>query len=256
MPIQLKSKSEIEIMRKANMLVFEVLETLEEMVMPGVTTNDLNSKALEMTKNAGAVAAFLNYPAHSSSVQPFPGAICASKNEEIVHGIPNDVPLVEGDIISVDYGCCIEGFYGDSARTIAVGKISDEADKLLKVTKDSLFAAISQCRKGNRIGDISNAVQTMVEKSGFGVVREFVGHGIGKKMHEPPHVPNFGRASQGRVLKPGLVLAIEPMVTVGSYQTKVLSDGWTAVTRDGSLAAHFEHTVAITDGDPYILSKP
>ncbi len=256
MSIQLKSKDEIELMRKANMIVFEVHQALREMVVPGVTTRDLDEKAKELCLKKGAKPAFLGYPASSPSVQDFPGVICASPNEVIVHGIRNDVPLKEGDIISIDFGCCIDGFFGDAAVTHGVGKIDKAAEELLKVTSDSLEDAIVQCRAGNRIGDISHAVQTRVESRGFGVVREFVGHGIGRNMHEPPHVPNFGKAGQGRVLKPGLVLAIEPMVTAGTFETRILEDGWTAVTRDGSLAAHFEHTVAITDGDPYVLSRP
>ena len=256
MSIKLKNKAEIDIMRRANMIVAEVLETLTEMVSPGVTTADLDAKAKELTKKAGAEAAFLNYPAPHKGVPPFSGVICSSVNDVIVHGIPDDVPLKEGDIISVDYGCCLEGFYGDSARTIAVGDVSPQAQKLMEVTKASLDDAIAQCYEGNRIGDISNAVQTRVESNGFGVVREFVGHGIGRSMHEPPHVPNFGQAGQGRVLKPGLVIAIEPMVVTGSIATKILKDGWSAATEDGGLAAHYEHSVAITDGEPYVLSRP
>jgi len=228
--MELKSKSEIDILREANLIVADVLGELEAMVEPGVTTNDMNQKAANLTKKHGAKSAFLGYPAPSAGVEPFPGLICASLNDAIVHGIPNNVPLKEGDIISVDYGCEFKGFFGDSARTIPVGKISDETQRLLDVTRSSLEAAIEQCQAGNRIGDISHAVQTVVEKEGFGVVREFVGHGIGRNMHEPPHVPNFGRPGQGRVLKPGLVIAIEPMVTIGSFETKLLDDGWTAVT--------------------------
>ncbi len=254
--MELKSKSEIDILREANLIVADILSELEAMVEPGVTTNKLNQRAAELTKKHGAKSAFLGYPAPSPGVESFPGLICASLNDAIVHGIPNDVPLKEGDILSVDYGCEHKGFFGDSARTIPVGNISEETQRLLDVTKASLDAAIEQCHVGNRIGDISNAVQTVVEKAGFGVVREFVGHGIGRNMHEPPHVPNFGRQGQGRVLKPGLVIAIEPMVTIGSFETKLLEDGWTAVTRDGSLAAHFEHSVAITADGPIVLSRP
>ncbi len=256
MSIQLKSKAEIEIMRKAGMIVYEVLQVLREMVAPGVTTLDLDRKALELTEKAGAKPAFLNYPASNRKAPPFPGVICASKNDAIVHGIPDSVPLKEGDIISIDYGCTFEGFYGDSATTVPVGKIEPLHEKLLQVTEQSLQDAITQCQAGNRIGDIGYAVQSRVEKHGFGIVREFVGHGIGRAMHEPPHVPNFGAAGQGRILKPGLVIAIEPMITTGSFETKLLEDGWTAVTRDGSFAAHFEHTVAITDSGPYVLSRP
>ena len=256
MTIQLKSKAEIEVMRKANLIVHEVLQSLKEMVKPGISTLDLDRRAAELTKERGAEPAFLGYPASSPSIKPFSGVICASRNEAIVHGLPNATPLAEGDVISIDFGCVIDGFYGDSAITVPVGKISPEATKLLEVTAQSLEDAIRECYAGNRIGDISAAVQRRVEANGFGIVREFVGHGIGRAMHEPPHVPNFGHAGQGRVLKPGLVLAIEPMVVVGSYETRILDDGWTAVTKDGSLAAHFEHTVAITDGAPYVLSRP
>ncbi|MBP9838621.1 MAG: type I methionyl aminopeptidase, partial [Proteobacteria bacterium] len=177
-------------------------------------------------------------------------------NEAIVHGLPNSTPLKEGDILSIDYGCVFEGYYGDSAITVPIGKISAENQKLLDVTKQSLEEAILACKPGNRIGDISEAVQVLVEKNGFGIIREFVGHGIGTAMHEPPPVPNFGKAGQGRVLKPGMVIAIEPMVSVGSFNVKVLADGWTAVTADGSMAAHFEHTVAITDNGCWVLSRP
>ncbi|MCB0346996.1 MAG: type I methionyl aminopeptidase [Bdellovibrionales bacterium] len=256
MSIELKTEAEIEIMRQADLLVHRVLGELEQMVAPGVTTAQLNARAIEITKEAGAEAAFLNYPASSPSVAPFPGVICASVNEVIVHGIPNDVPMKEGDIISIDYGCCLNGFYGDAAKTVAVGAISEEAQRLLDVTEQALEDAIEQCRPGNRIGDISHAVQKRVEANGFGVVREFVGHGIGRSMHEPPHVPNFGSPGMGRVLRSGMVLAIEPMVTAGAYEAKVLEDGWSAVTRDGSLSAHFEHSVAITESGPYVLSRP
>lgn len=256
MPIELKSPDEIKLMREPNLLVHKVLGSIRERVVPGVTTRELDQLAREIAAEAEAECAFLGYPSNHSDVEAFPGAICASVNEAIVHGIPNDTPLSEGSILSVDFGCKINDFYGDSAVTIPVGKVSPETEKLLEITKNSLAAAISQCMPGNRIGDIGNAVQSMVEPAGFGVVREFVGHGIGRAMHEPPHVPNFGVPGQGRVLRPGMVLAIEPMVTAGSYQTKILEDGWTAVTKDGSLSAHFEHTVAITENGPIVLSLP
>lgn len=253
--IQLKSKSDIEKMRRACGIVREVLQALTEMVAPGITTADLDAKALELTKARGATPAFLGYPSANAGVKPFPGVICASLNEAIVHGIPNSRPLREGDILSIDYGCMIDGFFGDSATTVAVGKISDVAAKLLKVTEGSLQRAIEQCLPGNRIGDISHAVQSYVEQHGFHVVREFVGHGIGRAMHEAPQVPNFGPSGQGRPLRPGLVIAIEPMVTVGTFETKLLDDGWTAITKDASLAAHFEHTVAITESKPLVLTS-
>ena len=256
MAVQLKSKADIEKLRRANMIVCEVLDVLQEMVSPGVTSLELDAKAREICIARGARPAFLNYPARSSEVQAFPAVICASRNEAIVHGIPDSVPLVEGDIISVDFGCCLDGFFGDSARTFAIGKISDEAQRLLDVTKQSLDDAIAACIVGNRIGDVGYAVQRRAEQAGFGIVREFVGHGIGQAMHEEPQVPNFGFPGKGRPLRPGLVIAVEPMVTVGNFETKILEDGWTAVTRDGSLSAHFEHSIAITDEGPYVLSRP
>jgi len=256
MSIILKSKQEIDLMRRAGAVVYEVLMTLKEMVAVGVTTRMLDDEAKRLTAKAGAVSAFLNYPASNPKVIPFPGVICSSKNEVIVHGIPDDVPFKEGDIISIDYGCSLNGWFADSAVTVGVGEITPAAEKLLKATKDSLRLAIEECLPANRIGDISSAVQKRVEKEGFSVVREFVGHGIGQAMHEAPAVPNFGQAKQGRALRPGMVIAIEPMVTAGSPDAKVLEDGWTAVTRDGSLAAHFEHTVAITEGKPVIITLP
>ncbi|MCL4127469.1 UNVERIFIED_CONTAM: hypothetical protein GTU68_016359 [Idotea baltica] len=238
------------------MVVWEVHQALRESVKPGVTTAELNEEALRMCKAAGAEPAFLGYPSGKRSVPAFPGVLCTSVNEEIVHGIPNERPLREGDILSIDFGCCLEGYFGDAAVTHAIGQISDEATELLRITEESLELAIQQCVPGKRIGDISHAVQNCVEKKGFGVVREFVGHGIGENMHEPPHVPNFGKAGRGFSLKPGMVLAIEPMITAGDFAVKMLSDGWTAVTSDGSLSAHFEHSVAITDSEPYVLSRP
>ena len=243
-------------MRRAGAIVYEVLQTLKEMARPGVTTRDLDDKAKAMTKERGAVSAFLGYPASSKDVIPFPGVICASRNEVIVHGIPDDVPMKEGDILSIDYGCSLDGYFADSALTVKIGPVSADAERLLKATEESLKLAIEQCFATNRIGDISSAVQRRVEREGLSVVREFVGHGIGTKMHEPPAVPNFGQPKQGRPLRPGMVLAIEPMITVGSYVTELLEDGWTAVTADRSLAAHFEHTVAITEGAPIVVTLP
>jgi methionyl aminopeptidase len=256
MPIELKSPQEIEVMREANLLVFKVLGAVRELVKPGVTTRELDEVARDIARDAGAECAFLGYPSSHADIPSFPGAICASVDDQIVHGIPNENPLAEGSILSVDFGCKINDFYGDSAVTIPVGRVSSDTEKLLDITQESLDAAISQCVPGKRIGDIGHAVQSVVEPAGFGVVREFVGHGIGRAMHEPPHVPNFGIPGQGRVLRPGMVLAIEPMVTQGNYQTKILDDGWTAVTKDGSLSAHFEHTVAITENGPIVLSLP
>ena len=254
MSIELKTKAEIGLLRSANLIVRDVLEQLAALVRPGVTTRELDRVARELTSKAGAQPAFLDYPSPTRGVAPFPGVICASVNEVIVHGIPNDDPLKDGDILSIDYGCCYQEFFGDAAITVPVGVISEAAKRLLHVTEAALSAAIVKCRAGNRIGDISAAVQTLAEGAGYSIVREFVGHGIGRAMHEPPHVPNFGIEGQGRLLRPGMILAIEPMVTMGSYETKVLADGWSAVTKDGSLAAHFEHSVAITENEPIVLS--
>ena len=255
--IQLKSWDDIQIMRHANMLVYEVLQTLREMAVSGVATLDLDRRAHEMTLQRGAIPAFLGYKGSSTKVVPFPGVICASVNDEIVHGVPNSRPLKCGDVLSIDYGCSINGFFGDAAISFAVGGVcSDEAQLLIDTTEQCLESAIDQCKDGNRIGDISFAIQQRAESRNFGVVREFVGHGIGKAMHEPPSVPNFGKANQGRVLRVGMVIAIEPMITQGGFETKILEDGWTAVTKDGSLAAHFEHSVAITNNGPYVLSRP
>ena len=243
-------------MRRAGAIVYEVLHTLKDACKPGVTTKDLDELAKKLTSDRGAVSAFLNYPSGNKDTIPFPGVICASKNEVIVHGIPDTVPLKEGDILSIDYGCSLDGWFADSALTVRIGKVSAEAEHLLIATEDSLTMAIDQCFANNRIGDISNAVQKRVEREGLSVVREFVGHGIGNKMHEPPAIPNFGQPKQGRALRPGMVLAIEPMITIGTYVTEVLADGWTAITADHSLAAHFEHTVAITEGLPVVVTLP
>ena len=254
--IQLKNKSEIDLMRKANMIVYEVLQAIKDMGVPGVTTADMNAKAQEIIKKAGAIPTFLNYTFTGSKTKPFPSTICASKNEVVVHGFPDKIPLKEGEIVSIDCGCKLNGYCGDSAITLPIGKVSPVANKLMETTVKCLEAAISKCVEGNRIGDISSAIQTMAEKNGFGVVREYVGHGIGKEMHEPPHVPNFGKAGQGRRLREGLVIAIEPMLTEGTYEVVILSDGWSVATKDRKLAAHFEHTVAIVKGKPFVLSRP
>ena len=241
-------------MHDVGKIVREVHSLVREKVRPGATTRELDTYAHELCRKFKVEPAFLNYPSNTAGVIPFPGVLCVSKNEVIVHGIPDDVPLKEGDILSVDFGCSYKGYFGDSAYTYALGKISDKAQELLQITEASLAAAIEQCVPGKRIGDISYAVQNLVEPRGFGVVRDFVGHGIGKNMHEPPHVPNFGNPAQGRLLRPGMVIAIEPMVTAGTFSVKILADGWTAVTADGSLSAHFEHTVAVTENGPLILT--
>jgi methionyl aminopeptidase len=245
--IQYKSSRQIEQIRKAGRIVAEVLDLISENVNPGVTTGELDRIAVEHLQRRGAKPAFLGY-------QGFPANICASVDEQVVHGIPGNKRLVEGQIVSVDVGALIDGYFGDSARTFAVGRISDEARRLLTVTEKALHRGIEKCVAGNRLGDLSAAIQSYVESEGFSVVRDLVGHGIGRKMHEEPQVPNFGEAGTGMELKQGLVIAIEPMINAGGFEVRVLSDGWTVVTADGSLSAHFEHTVAVTSDGPEILT--
>ena len=250
--ISLKSPREIEIMRRANTIVAEVLQELRQRVAPGVTTLDLDAIAEEMTLKRKAIPAFKGY---NVAGRVYPRCLCASVNEEIVHGIPTSRALREGDIIGLDYGVIYEGFYGDSAITVGVGKVSADAQRLMDVTEASLYKGIEQLRDGKRLGDLGAAVQEVAEGAGYSVVRAFVGHGIGKKLHEEPPVPNYGEPDRGLRLKEGMVLAIEPMVNAGGYEVEIKDDGWTAVTKDGSLAAHFEHSVAITTNGPYILSQ-
>jgi methionyl aminopeptidase len=253
---QLKSTAEIAKLRAANLIVAEVLDEVGAMVAPGVSTWDLELRARDILKERDAKSAFMGY-APGGGVPPFPAVLCTSKNEVIVHGIPSkDDVLVEGDILSVDFGCFKDGWCGDSARTFPVGKIAEQAAQLMAATEEGLAKAIEMMVVGNRLGDVSAAVQQHVEAQGFTVVRQFVGHGIGRAMHEPPQVPNYGRAGRGQRLNRGLVVAIEPMVNVGSPDVEILDDGWTAVTRDRSLSAHFEHSVAVTDDGPLLLSKP
>jgi methionyl aminopeptidase len=250
--ISLKSPREIEVMRRANIIVAEVLEELRQKVAPGVTTLELDSLAEELTLKKKAVPAFKGY---SVAGRVFPRCLCVSINDEIVHGIPSNRALREGDIVGLDYGVIYEGFYGDSAVTVGVGKVSDQARRLMQVTREALYNGIEQLREGKRLGDLGSVVQKTAERAGFSVVRAFVGHGIGKKLHEEPPVPNYGEPDRGIRLKEGMVLAIEPMINAGGHEVEIKEDGWTAVTRDGSLAAHFEHSVAITKHDPYILSQ-
>lgn len=250
--ISLKSPREIEIMRRANTIVAEVLQELKQRVAPGVTTLDLDAIAEEMTLKRKAIPAFKGY---NVAGRVYPRCLCASVNEEIVHGIPTSRALREGDIIGLDYGVIYEGFYGDSAITVGVGKVSADAQRLMDVTEASLYKGIEQLCDGKRLGDLGAAVQEVAEGAGYSVVRAFVGHGIGKKLHEEPPVPNYGEPDRGLRLKEGMVLAIEPMVNAGGYEVEIKDDGWTAVTKDGSLAAHFEHSVAITKNGPYILSQ-
>lgn len=243
-----KSQNEIERIRKASQIVARTLGVLESHVQAGITTRELDQIAESEIRKAGAKPAFKGY-------RGFPATLCVSVNEEVVHGIPSDRKLKEGDIVGLDLGCIWEDFYGDAARTFPVGQITEESKRLLKITEESLLIGIEQARPGNRIGDIGFAVQVHAESNGYTVVRDFVGHGIGRSLHEDPQIPNYGNRGQGPRIKPGMVLAIEPMVCQGLADVDVLSDNWTAVTRDGSLAAHFEHSVAITDNGPEILSR-
>ena len=243
-----RSAAELERMRAAGRLVGEVLTALTPRVAPGVTTAELDDIAEKMITDAGAIPAFKGY-------HGYPATICASINEEVIHGIPSGQRVLrEGDILSIDVGASLEGYFGDSAITLPVGQVSEEAARLLTVTEEALYKAIEVARPGGRVSDIGHAVQKHVEAYGFSVVREFVGHGIGQRMHEEPQVPNYGEAGRGPRLAEGMVLAIEPMVNAGKPAVKVLSDGWTAVTRDKSLSAHFEHTVAITASGAWILT--
>jgi methionyl aminopeptidase len=250
--ISLKSAREIEIMRRANVIVAEVLQELKKRVAPGVTTLELDAIAEEFTLKKNAIPAFKGY---NVAGRIYPRCLCASVNDEIVHGIPSNRALREGDIIGLDYGVIYEGFYGDSAITVGVGKVSEEAQRLMDVTEQSLYRGIEELVDGKRLGDLGAVVQRVAESAGYSVVRAFVGHGIGKKLHEEPPVPNYGEPDRGLRLKEGMVLAIEPMVNAGSYEVEIKEDGWTAVTKDGRLAAHFEHSVAITKNGPYILSQ-
>lgn len=250
--IALKSAREIEIMKRANIIVAEVLRELKEKVAAGVTTLELDAIAEELTLKKNAIPAFKGY---NVAGRIYPRCLCASINEEIVHGIPTNRALREGDIIGLDYGVIYEGFYGDSAVTVGVGRVSDEARRLMEITELALYKGIEQLHDGKRLGDLGHAVQQVAESAGYSVVRAFVGHGIGRKLHEEPPVPNYGEPDRGIRLREGMVLAIEPMVNVGGCEVEIKEDGWTAVTRDGSLAAHFEHSVAITKDGPVILSQ-
>ena len=247
--ILLKSSREIEHMRAAGRILVEVKARLKALVRPGASTKDIDEDIEAFIVGKGAAPAFKGY-------RGYPATVCASINDEVVHGIPSAKrKLKDGDIIGLDLGCIVEGYYGDCAITLPVGPVPERVQELLDVTRESLDKAIVQCRAGSRIGDISYAVQAHCESHGFGVVRAFVGHGIGRALHEEPQVPNFGEAGRGPVLKAGMVLAIEPMVTMGSWEVRVLEDGWTAVTVDGSLAAHFEDTIAITANGPEVLTR-
>ena len=251
--IYLKTDDEIELLRKANLLVSATLVEIAKVVKPGVTTKQLDTLAEQFIRDHGAIPTFKGFP--NPNGPAFPASICASVNEVVVHGIPNDVPLKDGDIVSIDCGTYLNGFCGDSCYTFCVGEVSDEIKQLLKTTKESLYKAIETTIVGRRLGDIGNAVQQHCESQGYGIVREFVGHGIGREMHEEPQIPNYGRAGTGKQLKNGMCLAIEPMVTLGSPQLLMLPDKWGVITRDHSPAAHFEHTVALHHGKAEILSS-
>jgi methionyl aminopeptidase len=244
----LKSSEEIEKIHTSNQMVAEILAILESEVRPGVDTLYLNDLSERLAHERKAIPAFKGYSG-------FPYSICASVNNMVVHGFPSKKPLCEGDIIGIDFGIFFNGYYGDSAITVGVGKISDSSRRLLRVTKESLYKGIEKAVPGGRLSDISHAVQVHVEDAGFSVVRKFVGHGIGSKLHEEPQIPNFGEPGTGIRLKAGMTLAIEPMVNEKGYDVKILEDGWTVVTKDGCLSAHFEHTIAITEDGPVILSE-
>ncbi len=246
--IELKSADELVRMRKAGAVVGRLLTFLAGQVAPGITTKSLDDAALKFIRAQGAEPAFLGY-------RGFPGTICVSVNEEVVHGIPGSRVIRSGDVVSLDVGAKVDGYFADAAITVSVGTVPARVQQLIDVTKQSLDCAIAKATARNRLSDLSVAVQDTVERAGFGIVRDFVGHGIGRALHEDPLIPNYGLPHQGPRLRPGMVLAIEPMVTMGHYAVEVLADGWTAVTQDRSLAAHFEHTVAITDDGPDVLTR-
>ena len=248
MPINIKNGAEIRRMREAGRVVALIHGRIQDAIRPGITTAELDAVARETLAEVGAVSSFLGY-------HGFPGHICASVNEEIVHGIPGPRVLREGDIVSVDVGAIVDGYHGDSAWTYGVGRISDEAAELLQATEGALLAAIEAARPGNRLGAVGHAVERYALDHGYGVVREYGGHGIGRQMHEDPHVPNHGDPQRGVLLRPGLTLAVEPMLNIGTEETRVLTDGWTVVTADGSLSAHFEHTVVIANDGARILTE-
>jgi len=247
--IHIKSKREVEILRKSNRIVAEVLLHLKDMVAPGRTGKDLDQAAERMIRQMGGVPAFKGY-------RGYPGSVCVSINEQVVHGIPDSRAFAEGDIVSLDLGAVYEGYVGDAALTVPVGGIDEESQRLLAVTEQALMKGIQKARRGNRLFDISHAIQSYVEEHGFSVVRDFTGHGIGREMHEDPQIPNFGTPGTGDRLKEGMVFALEPMVNAGDWRVRVLNDGWTVITADGKRSAHFEHSIAITDGEPLILSLP
>jgi len=246
--ILLKSKDELAIMREGGLILAAIMERLKSIIKSGITTAEIDSFAEDLIRQEKAIPAFKGY-------RDYPATTCTSINYVVVHGIPGAKKLEDGDIISIDLGLSYKNFFSDAAFTVGVGKIDSKAKKLIEVTRDSLNEGIKAAKPNNRLGDISHAVQKHVEKNGFSVVRQFVGHGIGRNLHEEPELPNFGRPGKGEVIKPGMVLAIEPMVNMGTWECEILEDGWTAVTSDKKLSAHFEHTVAITEKGPEILTK-
>ena len=252
--VVLKSDAELALMRQAGRIVAEVLALLRERVQPGVTTLELDAFAEEGIRRRGAIPSFKGYPNNIPNGRPFPASICASLNDELVHGIPDDRPLREGDIVSIDCGAIYQGYHGDSAITVPVGQITSEAQELLKTTEEALYLGIAQAKVGNRIGDVASAIQGHVERQGYSVVREYTSHCIGREMHEGFSFPNLGRPGRGMKLRRGMTIALEPMVNAGDWRTRLLSDGWTVASRDGSLSAHFEHTIAVVNGEARILT--
>ena len=246
--IVIRSPWELERLTVSGRVVAEILQAVKERLVPGVSTQELDELAHRHCLKKKVQPAFKGY-------HGYPYSLCVSVNEEVVHGFPSGRKLSAGDIVSIDFGVCCEGYYGDAALTVAIGAVSPVAETLIRVTREALFLGLERVKAGNRLGDVSEAIQTHVENQGFSVVRHFVGHGIGKALHEDPQIPNFGTAGKGPVLKPGMVLAIEPMVNAGGSEVEILSDGWTAVTKDRSLSAHFEHTVAVTENGCRILSE-
>ena len=247
-----KSQKELDKMRAVGELIASVRESLRAIVAPGVTTLELNVVAEKMMRDAGAIPTFIGYKPHG--MVPFPFAICASANDQIVHGFSTDTPLKEGDIVSLDMACTLEGFVGDTATTVPVGEVSDELKQLIRVTEECLALGIEQCRPNNRIGDIGAAIQAHAEKFGYGIVRDYTGHGIGRSMHEAPQIPNYGRPGTKERIRAGYCFAIEPMLNVGTHETRTLEDKWTVVTKDSKPSAHAEHTIAVTPDGPEILT--
>ncbi len=250
--IVIKSQAEIATLREAGRINAMALDAVRKLAHPGVTTAELDAAAEEVIRKHGAIPTFKGYP----GAYPYPASICVSINEQLVHGIPGKRKLQVGDVVSIDCGSTFEGFVGDSAITIGVGEISPTAQRLIEVTEQALYIGIRQMRANNRVGDVGAAIQEFVEKAGFNVAEEYTGHGVGRQMHEGPQVPNYGTSGRGQILRQGMTIALEPMVLIGTSKTRVLADQWTVVSADGSLTAHWEHSVAITDGDALILTLP